>query len=156
MEESGVSIPQEEHENFIHEKRAYYRSIVDVQFYPGALNVVDHFKAKGLQVVIGTACSRLTMQKSLNAEYREKFDYILTGDDVHQAKPNPDPYITARKALNLKNTECIVIENAPLGIISAKASGVKCIAVASTLSKKYLKNADIIIDNVEDLLSLNW
>ena len=91
MDEAGVSIPEQDYDDFIEKKRAYYRQIVDVQFYPGALDVVKKLRARGKQVAIVTACAQKTMQKSLNDEQRALFDLIQTGDDVPRAKPNPDP-----------------------------------------------------------------
>ena len=138
MKEAGIFIPQEEYDNFIDEKRAYYRKIVKVEFYNGALEVINELK-NNYQVAVVTACSQKTMLKSLNAENRALFDLIQTGDDVPRAKPNPDPYDLAREKLGLKQEECIVVENAPLGVTSAKAAGIKCVAVETTLKREYLQ-----------------
>ncbi|MBN2105274.1 HAD family phosphatase [bacterium] len=156
MKESGVHIPESEHEKFIHDKRAYYRSIVDVRFYPFALDVVDEVKKREIQAVIVTACSQLTMRKSLSKQHRQLFDFIQTGDDVPRAKPYPDPYDIARKKLQLNRDECLVIENAPLGIASANAAGIECIAISSTLPAKYLSEADVIIHSINDLMTLKY
>ena len=43
---------------------------------------------------------------------------------------------------------CLVLENAPLGIESAKNAGMTCIAVTSTLEKKYLNKADRVVSNI--------
>ncbi|MGE5437612.1 MAG: HAD family hydrolase, partial [Syntrophothermus sp.] len=79
------------------------------------------------------------------------FDVIVSGEDVHKAKPNPDPYLTAQKELGMAINECVVIENAPLGIESAKAAGMICIAIESTLGKEYLQKADFLINTISEV-----
>ena len=59
------------------------------------------------------------------------------------------------KKLNLDPSECLVVENAPLGIKSAKNANMMCIAIESTLDKSFLNEADIIIENFEDLFKLD-
>jgi len=154
MQESGVTIPINEWDSFIEGKRQCYRQIVDVEFYPGAIDTVTELKARGYLLAIVTACAQKTMLKSLAEEHRILFDLIQTGDDVPRAKPNPDPYDLARKKLLLKAEQCLVVENAPLGIASAKAAGMRCVAVETTLGREYLWEADYIISNVNELLDL--
>ena len=50
-------------------------------------------------------------------------------------RPSLEPYLKAAKILKVANESCLVIENAPLGIESAKKAGMTCIAVSSTLEK---------------------
>lgn len=161
IKESGVSVPPEEFDDFIERKRAYYRQIVKVRFYDGAVDVLNKLKSKGLRLAVVTACAQKTMEKSLNEEQRSIFDLIQTGDDVARAKPNPDPYDLARKKLGLAKEECLVVENAPLGITAAKRAGMKCVAVETTLAREYLEEADYVISNIRELLELpvlnhNW
>ncbi|MBI2559804.1 MAG: HAD family phosphatase, partial [Planctomycetes bacterium] len=46
---------------------------------------------------------------------------------------------------------CLVIENAPAGITSAKRAGLRCYAVATSLPKTYLKEADMVFDNIKEI-----
>ncbi len=155
LEEAGVSLPLDEHDSFIESKRSYYRKIVEIQFYPNALDTVLELKKRGFQTAIVTACAQKTMRKSLSEDRRRLFDLIQTGDDVPRAKPNPDPYDLARKKLKLEKHECLVIENAPLGITSAKNAGMPCVAVETTLSRQYLGEADYVISDIGELLNLS-
>jgi len=154
MKEAGIDIPHEEHHTLIEKKREYYRSITQVTFFPKALEVVKKMKNLGVKCALVTASARKTMETALEPEQQALFDIIITGDDVSRAKPHPDPYRTAHENLGLKPEECIVIENAPLGIQSAKAAGIPCVAVATTLGKDYISNADYIIDKIEDIFDL--
>jgi beta-phosphoglucomutase-like phosphatase (HAD superfamily) len=79
------------------------------------------------------------------------FDYILTSEDIENGKPSPDPYLKAQEALNVSPSECLVVENAPLGIASAKSAGMKVVALTSTVSEDYLRDADWIISNLSEV-----
>jgi beta-phosphoglucomutase len=133
MEEAGVSIPEREWGAFIEEKRAYFRSIVQVGYYSNAFEVIDRLKERGFKVALVTACALKNMRHSLNVEQQAHFDFIITGDEVPRAKPFPDPFLTAARQLGLEPEECLVVENAPLGIEAAKNAGMYCIAIETTL-----------------------
>lgn len=152
MEEAGVSVPEEEHSRFIEEKRAYYRTIVHVQHYPFAFETIDELKKRGFKISLVTACALKNMQHSLNNEQQKHFDFILTGDEVKNAKPFPEPYLAAASRLGILPSECIVVENAPLGIEAAKSAGMYCIAIETTLNREYLSLADCILGNITELL----
>jgi beta-phosphoglucomutase len=154
MEETGVRIPPAQQEQFIEEKRAYYRSIVKVSQYPNAFAVIDTLRERGFKIALVTACALKNMQFSLNREQQKHFDFIITGDEVPRAKPFPDPYLTAARHLGLKPAACMVVENAPLGVEAAKNAGMYCVAIETTLGREYLSSADCILQNIDALLTL--
>lgn len=154
MQESGVLIPADRQAQFIEEKRAYYRSIVHVRQYPGAFEAIDQLKQRGYRVALVTACALKNMQHSLNSEQQAHFDFIITGDEVSRAKPFPDPYLIASRQIQVKPVECMVVENAPLGIEAAKNAGMYCVAIETTLGREYLSSADCILKSIRDLPNL--
>jgi beta-phosphoglucomutase len=154
MQESGINIPEDQREAFIEEKRAYYRSIVQVEQYAHAFETIDELKGRGFKVALVTACALKNMQHSLDSEHQAHFDFIITGDEVARAKPFPDPYLTAAGQLGLEPSECLVVENAPLGIEAARNAGMYCVAIETTLGKEYLQDADCILQHIADLPSL--
>jgi beta-phosphoglucomutase len=154
MKETGVDIPSEQQDRFIDEKRAYYRSIVQVKQYPGAFKVIDELKARGYKVALVTACALKNMQHSLSSDQQAHFDFIITGDEIPRAKPFPDPYLEAARQLGLHPAQCVVVENAPLGIEAARNAGMYCVALVTTLGKEYLGSADCMLQDIEELLSL--
>ncbi len=151
IEEAGIDIPEDQRHDFIETKRAYYRSIVDVQFYPEAKETLKRLHKEGYTLALVTACAKKNMNHALSENELKLFDVIITGDDIPRAKPNPDPYDIARKKLGLGKDECLVIENAPLGIESGKNAGIKVAAIATTLPKEYLKGADYYLTTLNDI-----
>ena len=154
MKESGVNIPEDRQSRFIETKRAYYRSIVKVKQYPKAFSVIDTLRSRGYRIALVTACALENMQHSINSEQQRYFDFILTGDEVPRAKPFPDPYLTAADRLKISPEECLVVENAPLGIEAAKNAGMYCVAIETTLGRDYISSADYILQSIEELLAL--
>ena len=82
------------------------------------------------------------------------FSAIVTSDDVENTKPYPEPYLKGLSMLGLHKDETLVIENAPLGIKSAKSAGIQVIAIETTLGKEYLKEADQIVNSFSEIQSI--
>jgi mannitol-1-/sugar-/sorbitol-6-phosphatase len=76
---------------------------------------------------------------------------LVTADDVANGKPHPEPYLKGSKLLGVKPDDCLVIEDAPAGIRSAHAGGMKVIGFASTYGKEKLAEADAVVGRFQDL-----
>jgi mannitol-1-/sugar-/sorbitol-6-phosphatase len=72
-------------------------------------------------------------------------EVMITADDVVHGKPDPEPYLKGAQRLGFDPRECLVIEDAPAGIQSARAGGMKVIGMASTFSPSALKAADAVV-----------
>lgn len=57
------------------------------------------------------------------------FDEVVTGDDVREHKPSPEAYILAARRLGLAPGDCLIIEDSPVGIAAAQASGAPYLVV---------------------------
>jgi beta-phosphoglucomutase len=106
-----------------------------------------HFK---LAMVSGSHAD--TIDKIVNKFFSNYFDVIITGSDLERGKPAPDPYLKALEKLEIAKNECIVIENAPLGITAAKRAGIYCVAIASTLEPEKIQHADLVFNDHSALL----
>ncbi|SRR6266702_2612900 len=70
---------------------------------------------------------------------------LVTSDDVTNGKPHPEPYLKGSQGLGVSPAECLVIEDAPAGILSARAGGMKVIGITSTYTADALQHADEVI-----------
>jgi beta-phosphoglucomutase len=152
IEEAGVSLPEDEWEAFIDTKRKYFRSIVRTTTYPYAFDVIEELRRRGFATALVTASALKNMRNALSEDEMRYFDFLITGDEVKRSKPFPDGYRAAMDHLGLTPEECVVIENAPLGIEAAKNAGMRCIAVETTLGREYLQAADVIVHDIRELL----
>ena len=131
----------------IEKKRKYYNEIDKFQVYSNLIPVLDFLKLKNILMAIVTGGSFKRVQNSVKNHLDGYFTSIISPERVKQTKPSPEPYLKGAESLNLSPDQCLVIENAPLGIRSGKAAGMEVIAVQTTLPKKYLQQADYIVDN---------
>jgi mannitol-1-/sugar-/sorbitol-6-phosphatase len=72
-------------------------------------------------------------------------EVLVTSDDVTNGKPHPEPYLKGAAGLGVNPAECLVIEDAPAGIQSARTAGMKVIGMASTYPVDELKGANFVI-----------
>ncbi len=70
---------------------------------------------------------------------KDAFDIVVSGEDLEEGKPSPDPFETALSKIGLSESEAIVVENAPLGVKAANNAGIECIV---TLNNTPLKISD--------------
>lgn len=127
--------------------RRYFKRFI----FKGVLELLSCLKSNGhlLGLVSGTPAQEI--QKILPRHIRDAFDVIVAGDNVRHGKPSPEPYLRAAGTLGVRPDECIVVENAPLGIQSARRAGMYCIAITTSLPKEYLKGADLIVCELDEI-----
>jgi beta-phosphoglucomutase len=117
------------------------------------LTIFAFLKQKGISTAIVTGASRARITEHLDAGIASQVTALVTADDVTHTKPHPEPYLKAVTKLNLSPKNCIVVENAILGIESAKAANCKCFALETTLTKTDLRQADEVFSTHKDLLT---
>ena len=134
-------------------KERYYLENNRFEFYPGVVELLQKLsKRYELGLVSGAGADRL--KKTLPGKVLDLFSAVVTGDHVTHPKPHPEPYQKAVGIIDMESRRCVAIENAPYGIEAAKAGGLFCIAICSTLERKYLSEADVIVNNVVDIDSI--
>ena len=145
---------QEKVQRVIEFKNKFYKENHKIKFYPGVKKFVKYAKSKNGLIAIVTASPREKLLQTVPKKFLDQFDCLISGDCTKQGKPYPDPYILAAKKLGLNPQECVVIENAPLGVESAKNARMFCIAIGSTVPKEKLEKADIFVKNFKKLIEL--
>ncbi|CAM6081683.1 unnamed protein product [Calypogeia fissa] len=131
--------------------------------YPGALDLILQCKNAGLKMSVASSADRVKVDANLAAAGlpQENFDAIVSADLFKNLKPAPDIFFAAAKALGLPPENCVVVEDALAGVQAARAAGMRCIAVTTTLDEERLLPAgpslikqDISKITVEDLITL--
>jgi beta-phosphoglucomutase len=116
--------------------------------------IINFLNRKKVLLALITASDQRRLKQAV-PQLLERFDRVVTGDTMKKGKPSPQPYLYAMKQMSLQPKDCIVIENAPLGITSAKNAGCNCIAITTTVQRRHLERADIIVaSHLELLLTL--
>lgn len=147
----GKPIANGQAHKILREKEIYFKKIVRLRFIPGARTFVKRLHKNNFRLALVTGTSHHEMCQILPENLRRLFSVIVTGSDVKHGKPHPEPYLQSLKKLGLKTGEAVVIENAPFGIRSAKRAGLRCLALETSLPRKYLKEADAVFGSVKEL-----
>jgi HAD superfamily hydrolase (TIGR01509 family)/HAD superfamily hydrolase (TIGR01549 family) len=153
----GEACSEEEARRLAQAKRTRFAEIFGPSLVPGLGPLLHDMRGRGYGMGLVTGSARSVVEESLAPTgVMELFEAIVTGDDVGQGKPDPEPYQLAAAELGVPPAECLVVENAPLGIQAAKRAGMRCVALETTLPAAELSSAGA--DQVfSDTTSLrNW
>ena len=123
----------------------------------GVADVLQYIQSRGHQIWVVTGSGMRSLLDNLNAVLPPVFqrDRMITAFDVVKGKPDPEPYLKAWERSGLTKEQCVVIENAPLGVQSAKAAGLTVYAVnTGILTREDLlqAGADKVFDSMQELL----
>jgi beta-phosphoglucomutase-like phosphatase (HAD superfamily) len=81
------------------------------------------------------------------------FDANVCGRDFARGKPDPEIFLAAAEGLQLSPEVCVVVEDAPSGVLAAKAGGMACVGVARLGDQLLLKSAgaDWVVTSLDEL-----
>jgi HAD superfamily hydrolase (TIGR01509 family) len=132
-------------------KECHYSRHNQFSFYPGVPSLIGRIKERfSLALVSGAGKKRL--HQTVPPDFLTNFGAVVTGDDVGNPKPDPEPYVAASRILGVAPRACLVVENAPLGIQAAKEANMDCLAVCSTLQRNFLHQADFIVEDAPAMI----
>jgi len=117
---------------------------------PGAVAAVNALAA-GYPLAVTSSGIREYIMLVLNRlDIADRFAVVVTGADVTHGKPHPEPYLVTAARLGLPSADCVVFEDATVGVLAAKAAGMRCIAVPNpdALQPQDLSMADLILPSL--------
>ena len=123
----------------------------------GMAEVLDKVKSLGLEIYIVTGSGQASLLDTLNHYFPNTFckEKMVTAYDVKKGKPDPEPYLMALEKAGLQPNEAMVVENAPLGVRSAKGAGIFTVAVNTGILKDddlWQAGADVVLADMAALL----
>lgn len=144
LEKEGVSAERFDLERIVETYIEEFNLIVELHAFKGMSECLEVLRHR-YELAVVSGADRPIVHNILNSLYPGIFSVVITGDDIIHGKPAPDPYLKAVEMLSIQNNECMVIENAPVGVQAAKAAGLCCIAVPTYLKPEQLCLADIVV-----------
>jgi HAD superfamily hydrolase (TIGR01509 family) len=152
IQESGVTLLGR---NLDERLQLHYMNLVrssGLRPCPGIPEFILALKQKSIPFTLASSGPRRKVLLSLrSAGLESEFPDFISGDDISRAKPAPDPYLAAAAISKTAPAECLAIEDAPSGIRSARAAGMQVIAVTNTYKREMLAEADLIVDDIQQL-----
>jgi HAD superfamily hydrolase (TIGR01509 family) len=122
---------------------------------PGIARIVDEAIAANVTLAVcSTSHERavnLVVERLLGTDRKTKFSEILAGDVVSKKKPDPEIYNLASQKLNLKPSECVVVEDSRNGMLAAKAAKMHCIVTTNGYTEdEDFEEADLVVSELGD------
>ncbi|MGN6540703.1 MAG: HAD family hydrolase [Ginsengibacter sp.] len=146
----GKDISNEDSLKHTLEKESLYREIYKpfIKPVPGLIDFLQILKSKNIPMAIATSGIQPNIDFMFeNIPIKQYFDLVVNSSHIKKGKPDPEIYLKVASLLHVSPKNCLVFEDAAVGIKSAKAAGMKVIAVATTQPKEELAEADEIMDD---------
>lgn len=103
----------------------------EISWQPGAKELLDSVTDHEIPTALVTASSSAIVSLVARQIDLSVFDSIITGDDVENPKPHPDPYLQAAGSLGVEVRNCVAIEDSNTGVRSALEAGAYVLCVPS-------------------------
>jgi HAD superfamily hydrolase (TIGR01509 family) len=136
----------------------------DLALKPGVIVFLSELKDKGIKMAVVSGAYSSSVFYIINSlDLNHYFDFILTGDDVKNKKPNPESYFLALDRMNLPKKQVIVFEDTESGLKAAENAGLKSIGIRhsynqshdlSSAVSEYVSYEDDIEDIRKDINSI--
>lgn len=138
---------QEDKNKWLIQKNTEYLSYIEkvdqTEILPGILSVLNYLKEHQQNIVLGSASknARPILEKTGIIHY---FDVIVDGNDVTNAKPDPEVFLQGAKKMNVTPNSCIVFEDSVAGIQAANIANMISIGIGE---KEVLHEAQFVFPN---------
>jgi HAD superfamily hydrolase (TIGR01509 family) len=137
--------------------RQEFKRVFELKAFEGMIECLEVLKKRFLLSVV-SGSDHVIVHGIVDQLFPGIFDIVVTGDDIINSKPHPDPFLKAVELLNVRREECVVIENAILGVEAAKNAEIYCIGVPTYVEPTQLDRADFVVEDhrllMQHLLSL--
>lgn len=132
MRQFGHTCDPQKAEELYRQKARYFQEMGRKEMMPGADRMLNALREAGLKRVLVTGSAQNSLLSRIEEDYPGAFGpgCRVTALDVKHGKPSPEPYLMGAEIAGYNPSECLVIENAPLGVRAGKAAG--CFTVAVT------------------------
>lgn len=153
--ERGHEVSDEEAARLYAIKTANFRALGPAPVMPGAQRMIAALGALGMTRVLVTGSAQASLLDKLEHDYPGVFvdGRRVTALDVKHGKPYPEPYLKGASLVGAHPADCMVVENAPLGVRAGKAAGCFVCAVMTgpVPREEFVKEgADLIFNSMEE------
>jgi len=126
-----------------------YQSVVRPEIYSVLKNISSKYK-----IALASSSRFYIINDALQkANLDHYFSLIVSGEQFKESKPNPEIYLYTLNELNVAKNEALIIEDSPKGIEAANKAGVKVLALKDEKFNMDQSNADIIINNLNEIMN---
>jgi len=129
LQSRGVELSADEIVHWLTERVREKLVSEGVPWRPGARELLKSLRERGVRTALVTMSVRSMAEQIVAAIPFDGFDVIVSGDEVGEPKPHPEPYLRAAELLGIEPSQAVAIEDSLVGLSSAVASGATTIGV---------------------------
>jgi sugar-phosphatase len=120
---------------------------------PGVTAAVALFERHGLRLAIASSSPLRMIDAVCDRLGLDRIEVRCSAMDEVRGKPAPDVYLTAARRLGVAAAGCLALEDSPNGLASAKAAGMRCVAVPDPLlaADPRYREADLVLESLTGL-----
>jgi len=147
-ERLGADVPEDEIAMLAHEKDVLYRDLYRPhrRAIQGFEDFVARARADGVKLAVATSAPPANIVFTLDElDLRRHFDAVVGAADVARGKPHPDVFLKAAEQLGAHPADCIVFEDAPMGVEAARRAGMRAVVITTTLPAAAFEEFDNVI-----------
>lgn len=155
----GQHLPERDVKIMVQEKEDTFRRKATgrIKPFPGVVSLLTALKKGNFRLGLVSSAPKENIDLALGElDLAGIFSCIVFGQQVSESKPSPQIYLLAAERLEATPSDCVVIEDSPLGVKAAKIARMKCLAVTNTHRRENLQEADTVVDSLQnvDLITL--
>ena len=135
-------VPRHEWLAYEEEKEGLYRELSRGRLSPmkGLHLLIARLKESGIAMALATSAPEANVTHTLaELGLADAFAVIVRGDQVPRGKPAPDVFIEAARRLGVDPQDCLVFEDAPMGIAAAHAAGMRVVALTTSFQTSHFE-----------------
>jgi beta-phosphoglucomutase len=154
---AGLSDPEvvarwlgEPRPDLVQRKIDRYRELADGSTIDDEARAAVREAASHVPVAVVSGSARAEIQPVLEAAgLRDAVTAIVSADDIARSKPDPEGYLIALHLLGVEPKDGVAVEDSDVGVEAAKAAGLHCVAVTTTMPAERLAAADELVERFD-------
>jgi beta-phosphoglucomutase len=146
----GRALSEEELRRFAGEKESLYRDLSRGRLFPqaGLLRVLELLERRGIPFGVATSAPAENVPHTLRElGLLSRVTRVVRSDEVARGKPHPDVFLAAAAAIGIAAGACVAFEDAPLGVVAAKAAGMTVVAVTTSFAADAFRDHGAAFDH---------
>ena len=150
----GAGLSDEKIAELAHEKESLYRELYrpHMKLVKGLSELLEELSSQGIPMCVGSSAPDENIDFVMNGlNIRRYFKAVINSSQITQGKPHPEVFLKAAAAMHLAPEQCVVVEDAVLGIEAARNAGMAVVAISTIMPPERLQHADMVIKDFTEV-----
>jgi len=134
-------------------KQVYYLEYLKkegIKVYDTTITLIYSLLRNSIRIAVISSSKNLFMVLE-KAGIGGLFEVKISGNDITKGKPDPQVFLMAAERLNIMPDDCVVFEDATLGVEASKRAGMKCVGIDRDNHPDLYKKADMVVHDLSEI-----